>query len=147
VHEERERVGRRGRLRGRLRGRRGDGLVRRRLDDLDLPGLELGAQLGEILLVEVVLERERLQGGLVDRLVLLGLFEERRDRKFKRGAQFFLTSFAFVGVGRTRGRSPPTTTTASGAVVFRAGPKKFAEPVSLPSTSPTDLPLPRCAFR
>ena len=72
-----------------MRVRRGGRNVRRRLDDLDLPGLELGAQLDEILLVEVVLERERLQGGLVDRLVLLGLFEERRDSKFKRGgAQF-----------------------------------------------------------
>jgi hypothetical protein len=131
VHEERERVGRR----GRLYGRRGDRLVRRRLDDLDLPGLELGAELGEILLVEVVLERERLQGGLVDRLVLLGLFEERRDSKFKRGAQF-CSHPLLRGVGRTRGRSPPTSTTAFGAVVFRAGPKKFAEPVSLSSTSP-----------
>ena len=85
LHEERERVGRRGRVRVRRGGRN----VRRRLDDLDLPGLELGAQLDEILLVEVVLERERLQGGLVDRLVLLGLFEERGDSKFKRGgAQF-----------------------------------------------------------
>jgi hypothetical protein len=46
-----------------------------------------------------VLERERLQGGLVDRLVLLGLFEERRDSKFKRGAQFFLTSFASCVLG------------------------------------------------
>jgi hypothetical protein len=67
---------------------RGGRLVQRGLDDLDLPGLELGAQLGEILLVELVLKRERLQGGLVDRLVLLGLFEERRDSKFKGRAQF-----------------------------------------------------------
>jgi hypothetical protein len=27
------------------------------------------------------------------------------------------------------------------------GPKKFAEPVALPSTSPANLPLPRTAYR
>src|SRR4026208_2379573 len=86
--------GARGGRRGVLRGRRGD--------DLDLPGLELGADLGEFLLVEVVLERERLQGGLLDRRVLLGLLEERGDCKFKHVAQFLHTSFTFVGVRRTR---------------------------------------------
>ena len=104
MHEERERVGRR----GRLRVRRGDRLVRRRLDDLDLPGLELRTQLDEILLVEVVLERERLQGGLFDRRVLLGLLEERGDCKFKHGAQFLHTSFTFGGVRRTKASATNT---------------------------------------
>jgi hypothetical protein len=143
VHEEREGVGRR----GRLRVRRGDRLVRRRRDDLDLPGLELGAQLGEILLVEVVLERERLQCGLVDRLVLLGLFEERRDSKFKRGAQFFLTSFASCVLGEREGvchqplQRPPGPSYSvwdqkNSPSRFRFGPLR-----------PADLPLPRTAFR
>src|SRR5439155_2205136 len=34
-----------------------------------------------------------------------------------------------------------------GRIVLRAGPKKFAEPVSLPSTASADLPLPGTALR
>src|SRR5689334_18653059 len=90
VHEERERIG---------RARRGgvrDGLLRgrgSRRDDLDLPGLELRTQLGELLLVEVVLERERLQGGLLDRCVLLRFLQERGYSSFQHSAQVLLTSF------------------------------------------------------
>jgi hypothetical protein len=74
-----------------------------RRDDLDLPGLELGADLGELLLVEVVLERERLQGGLLDRRVSPRPRRGTRGQcKFKHGAQFLHTSFTFVGVRRTR---------------------------------------------
>src|SRR5262249_31915893 len=118
-------------------------------DDLDLPGLELRTQLDELLLVEVVLERERLQGGLLDRRVLLRLLQERGYCGFKQSAQVLLTSFTSSSVsGEPPGRrSPPTITTASGAVVFRAGPKIFAEPVTLSSTTPVDLPLPRTALR
>jgi hypothetical protein len=61
VHEERQRIGRDGRRLGR-RSR----LFGSRHDDLDLTGLELRAELLELLVVEVVLERKRLQGGLFD---------------------------------------------------------------------------------
>jgi hypothetical protein len=97
VHEQRERV------RGDGRRSRGDRLLGScsRHDDLDLPGLELRTQFDEILLVEVVLERERLQGGLLDRRVLLCFLEERGDSKFKRGAQSSSLP-SFVGVGRAQ---------------------------------------------
>jgi hypothetical protein len=92
-------------------------------DDLDLASLELCTQLGELLLVEVVLEREGLQGGLLDRRVLLCLLQERRDNGFKQRTQVLLTSFASRRCwADARERSPPTTTTAPKAVVFRGGP-------------------------
>jgi hypothetical protein len=61
VHEERESIRR---DRRRL-GRRGP-LLGSGHDDLDLSSLELRAELLELLVVEVVLERERLQGALFD---------------------------------------------------------------------------------
>jgi hypothetical protein len=102
----------------------GDGRLHGRgHDDLDLPGLELRTQLGELFLVEVVLERERLQGGLLDRRVLLGLLDERGYCGFQQSAQVLLTSFTSSSVsGEPPGRrSPPTITTASRAVVFLVG--------------------------
>jgi hypothetical protein len=143
VHEERKRVGRHRRL---CLGR-GGRLVRRRLDDLDLPGLELGAQLGEILLVEVVLERERLQGGLVDRLVLLGLVEERRDSKFKRGAQFFLTSFASSVSGERAGVRHQPLERPRGPFYSVRDQKNSPSRFRFGPLRPADLPLPRTAFR
>jgi hypothetical protein len=48
--------------------------------NLDVARLELRAQLGELVLLELVLERERLECALVDRAALLGLVEECSDR-------------------------------------------------------------------
>ena len=143
MHEERERVGRR----RRVRLDRGGRFVRRWLDDLDLPGLELGTQLDEILLVEVVLERERLQGGLVDRLVLLGLFEERRDSKFKRSAQFFLTSFASWVSGERVGVRHQPLQRPSGPLYSVRDQKNSPSRFRFRPLRPADLPLPRTAFR
>jgi len=130
-----------------VRVRRSGRNVRRRLDDLDLPGLELGAQLGEILLVEVVLERERLQGGLVDRLVLLGLFEERRDSKFKRGAQFFLTSFASWVSGEREGVCHQPLQRPTGPSYSVRDQKNSPSRFRFRPLRPVDLPLPRTALR
>jgi hypothetical protein len=50
---------------------------------------------GKLLLVEVVLERERLEDTLLERAALLRLFEQGLDRCFKQGrAQFVFTSFS-----------------------------------------------------
>src|SRR5581483_3114866 len=46
-------------------------------DDLDLARVELGTQRGDVLLVEVVLDGERLEGRLLEASLLLDLFEER----------------------------------------------------------------------
>ena len=91
----------------------------------------------ELLGLAALLEREGLQGGLLDRLVVLGLLEECGYSGFKQSAQVLLTSFTSSSVSgdRRAGRTPPTNRTAFGAVVFRSGPKKFAEPVSLSSTT------------
>ena len=61
-----------------LRTGRGD-----RREDLDLARLELGAQGGELVVLELVLEGERLEGRLLDLAVLLGLFESGLDRCFE----------------------------------------------------------------
>jgi hypothetical protein len=57
------------------------GLLRRH--DLDLARLELCAQRGELLLVEVVLVGERLQRLLVDCAPLLRLLDEAEDGYLK----------------------------------------------------------------
>jgi hypothetical protein len=59
-------------------------------DDLDLAGLELRAQCRELVLVEVVLVRERLQRLLVDCPTLLRLLDEAEDGYLKiDGAQVY----------------------------------------------------------
>jgi hypothetical protein len=58
--------------------------------DLDVTRLELGPKLDEIFVVEVVFKRERLEGGLVDRAVVLGVVEELVNRCFENGVQFLL---------------------------------------------------------
>jgi hypothetical protein len=106
-------------------GALGDRLLRLRLRvglDLDVAGLELGADLGELLLVEVMLESERLEGTLLDRAALLRLVEELRDNKFKSVAQFVSLPSAFVGSGSARSCEPPTCTTTPSKTVFRPGP-------------------------
>jgi hypothetical protein len=66
---------------------RASGLDRHK--DLDLAGLELGTKGGDLIFLEVVLVRERLEGALLDRAPLLGLFEDGLDRYVKAdGAQF-----------------------------------------------------------
>jgi hypothetical protein len=91
VHEQRQRIGRAddsiglpdvGRLDGCL-------VLIVRSVDLDVAGLELSAKRPEVILLEVVLERERLQGALLDLPSVLALVEERLKRCFKHGAQFF----------------------------------------------------------
>jgi hypothetical protein len=59
-----------------------------------LAGLELGAQSGELLVLEVVLGRERLERALLDRPTLIGLGEESLDRLFENCAQDALLSVA-----------------------------------------------------
>jgi hypothetical protein len=54
---------------------------------VDLAGLELGAQSGELLVLEVVLDRECLERALLDRAALFGLGEESLNRLFENGAQ------------------------------------------------------------
>jgi hypothetical protein len=86
VHEQREGVGRDRSLDARRSPL--DRLLGRRNDDLDLTSLELGAELGKLLVVEIMLVGERLEGVLLDRSVVLGILEKLGDYKFKRGAQF-----------------------------------------------------------
>ena len=53
---------------------------------------------GELLLVEVVLERKRLEDGLLERAALLRLVEDGLDWCLMQGrAQFRLTSFSRRG--------------------------------------------------
>ena len=54
-----------------------------RREDFDLARLELGTQCGELVLLELVLERERLEGRLLDLAVLLGLLENGLDWCFE----------------------------------------------------------------
>jgi hypothetical protein len=63
---------------GLLRAGRGD-----RREDLDLARLELGTKGGELVFLELVLERKRLEGGLLDLAVLLGVVEDGLDRCFE----------------------------------------------------------------
>jgi hypothetical protein len=63
---------------GLLRTGRGD-----RREDLDLARLELGTKGGELVFLELVLERKRLEGGLLDLAVLLGVVEDGLDRCFE----------------------------------------------------------------
>jgi hypothetical protein len=57
-------------------------------DEVNRARVELGAQRGQLLVVELVLDCECLQRGLVDRAALLGVVEEGLDRGRKsRSAQ------------------------------------------------------------
>jgi hypothetical protein len=91
VHEQRQRVGRAGRVvvvedaSARGRARRRDLLA---LLDLDRPCVELQAKLGQLLGVEVVLEREGVELVLGGRIPLLGLLEEGTERRFNDVGQF-----------------------------------------------------------
>jgi hypothetical protein len=63
-------------------------LVGRGGDEIDRARIELGAQRGELLVVELMVDRKCLQRGLVDRAALLGVVEEGLDRGRKsRSAQ------------------------------------------------------------
>jgi hypothetical protein len=57
-------------------------------NEVDGAGVELGAQRGQLVVVELVVDCECLQRGLVDRAALLGVLEEGLDRGRKsRSAQ------------------------------------------------------------
>jgi hypothetical protein len=69
------------------------GLSRR--EDLDLAGLQLGTDRRDLVFLELVLVRERLEDALLDRAPLLRLFEDGMDRCVKaNGAQCPSLSFA-----------------------------------------------------
>ena len=86
-----------------------------RREDLDLARLELGAQGGELVLLELVLERERLEGRLLDLAVLLGLLENGLDRCFEfDGAQFSSLPFMCKYVTGTRIHAVPRTSSNAG---------------------------------
>jgi hypothetical protein len=62
---------------------------RRRRGDLDLACLELRPDPGELVVVELVLERKCLERALIDRAAILGVLEELVDRCFENGVQIF----------------------------------------------------------
>jgi hypothetical protein len=142
VHEERERV-----RAGGCSGSRGRHRLGSKRDDLDLPGLELCAYLGELLLVEIVLERERLQGGLLDRCILLRLLEERGDSKFKRGAQSCLTSFVSSVSGERRAFATNDYNGLGGRCIPELDQKNSPSRFRFRPLRPVDLPLARTALR
>src|SRR5829696_2138053 len=88
VHEHRQRVRRHELSRRRVDRLR---LRSRRALDLDLARLELGADRGDLLVVEIVLERQRLERLLGDRAALLGVLDE--DRQVSCCKQVTLTPF------------------------------------------------------
>jgi len=119
------------------------GLLGLALGDLDLPSLELGADGGKLVLVEVVVERERLEGSLVGRAALLRLGQERLDWCFKDGgAQFCsLPSSAWVGhnsrrrVGKNRPLSGRRTSKNDGVpgTIPPAGGRPYALTTTVPA--------------
>jgi hypothetical protein len=74
-----------------------------RLDDLDIPGVELPAQLGNLVVAEVLLDNERVELTLLDCSALLDFLEEVVRRCFQNGAQFLLTSLCVPGSGPISG--------------------------------------------
>jgi hypothetical protein len=94
--------------------------------DLDTLRIELGAELGQILRLELIRDRERLQGRLVDGAELLGLVDERLEIKFSKVSQggsllsnhFFAGPFAVCPI-RTRPAGPARFQTSSALSVFR----------------------------
>jgi hypothetical protein len=86
--------------------------------DLDLARLELGPDLGELVLVQLVLEGERLDRGLVDRAALLGVLDELVDGCFENGGvQVFLSLRDFSAAG---GRTAPLEPLDSAAALHAA---------------------------
>lgn len=57
--------------------------------DLDRTCLELGSNLREVVVAQVMLERERLELVLRGDTALLGVLEEVVERRFNDGAQFY----------------------------------------------------------
>src|SRR5436190_8241580 len=96
VHEERQRVGRAGQLGPDSLDR--DRLLGLGLDDLDLAGLQLGPDAGELFLIEVVLERKSFEVGRLDRPPLLGLGEKRLNWSFEHGGAQFCSLPSSLGV-------------------------------------------------
>ena len=86
-----------------------------RSEDLDLEGVELSAKRCDGLLIEVVLDRERLDGGLVDLSTLLGFIQERLKRCFKQGAQFGSTPYVRREGARAESALPRTRGNAEGS--------------------------------
>jgi len=84
------------------------GLVGLGADEIDPARVELGAQRGEVVVLELVLDGECLQGGFVDDAALLGVVEEGLDRgKKSRRAQVRSLLRSRV-MGRQRpGAAPP----------------------------------------
>jgi hypothetical protein len=82
VHESGQRIRRR-----KLRRRPGGGRLKR-LDDLNVALDEFGAKLSELVIVEIVLDGERLERACFDQAALLGFVEERTYRYLKNVAQF-----------------------------------------------------------
>jgi hypothetical protein len=70
------------------------GVVRIDGHELDSASLELGPQCADLVLVEVVLERERLERRLVERAEILGVVEEGPGIDFQQVAQL-IHSFVF----------------------------------------------------
>jgi len=91
-----------------------------RREDFDLARLELGTQGGELVLLELVLERERLEGRLLDLAVLLGLLENGLDRcfEFDRAQFSSLPSCVDTSRGREYTRSRAHLQTRDGACLF-----------------------------
>ncbi len=87
AHEERQRVCGSERADGRVEGNLRRRLLRRL--DFHVARIELGANRGDLLIAEVVLDRERLEGALLERPPLLGLVDERGDRCVQNRAQGF----------------------------------------------------------
>jgi len=74
--------------------------------DLDGARLELGANVREVVFVEVVLERERFELVLGRATAFLGLLEEAVERCFNDGAQFYpLLRFVIAAARRRSNRS------------------------------------------
>jgi hypothetical protein len=80
-------------------------------DDLDVPGAELRTQLGQLVGVEIVLERERFELAFRDQPALLGFVEEGAGRCFNDVRQ--LSSLLLVKVlcvpGEPLSERPPAT--------------------------------------
>jgi hypothetical protein len=99
VQEELERVGRARRRRGQIksRGRRGlrlGGRLVLRLDPLDAARVQLLDELGDLRLVEVVLEGERVDVDLADGAALVGVVDELGQKfMLQGGGQCSLRSF------------------------------------------------------
>jgi len=98
VHQQRQRVGRAGQRRP--LGPRG--LDRR--EQLDVASLELGVDGGKLLLVEVVLERERLEDALLEGAALLRFVQNGLDWCLMQGrAQFRSLPSVRRGAGDANG--------------------------------------------